>query len=237
MTFDLKIVREQVANQCEFITDWIRLGILSDVKFYDKDNHKLVGPQDYPLYFRRLNDAYAAAYCHALAIAADNGDDCVDVYGKTMELKLAYVSAKDYTIGERGALVRNNGTSLGQAINAKFRVFEKTDSNHHNKDTALILMSYEHNTFITGFAMTGERVCELLHDRAKTTQARQVSLANFIEYGYEFGSSVPHIGWERYLESLDAYVRVREGKPTIKNCDQVVKDWIDLADVRNLQRL
>jgi hypothetical protein len=229
-----KLIEAQVAIHTEYITDWQRTHDYGMIRLFDVKTQKLVSP---PNLMRRGNDFLAAAYLHALAINSPLGDDCVDHMGNAYELKLAYIKSEDMSIGKRGALIQGVRGGPENTIQARFKIYEGTDRNHHNKDTALILMSYDHNCFITGFMLKGEIVGELLHEGNQTTVARTISLRNFIEHGREFGSSVPHIGWTNYRETLFDYVKAREQRLRPEETEEVVEKWVSFADPRTLKKL
>lgn len=231
-----KQIAQQVALQANYMTDWQRTFDYGNVKLLSEASGKLVSPPDK---LRRLNDFLAAAYTHSIALYADSGDDCVDQYGHAIELKLAFIKARDFRIGAQGrAIVTGpSATSLSSAINAKFRVYEGTAADHHSKDTALVLMSLEHNCFITGFMMTGTNVQKIVHSDTRSSVQRDISLAAFIRDGHEFGSSAPHIGWETYYDALFNYLQAKEGRITGKEATLALDRWASFADDRNLQRL
>jgi hypothetical protein len=229
-----EMISKQVALHTEYITDFQRVHDYGFVKLWDATNEKLISP---PNLMRRGNDVLAAAYLHALAINQDNGDDCIDAQGNHYELKLAYVKSRDMSIGKRGALIQGTTGNPENTVQARFKVYPGTNRNHHNKNTALILMSYDHNCFITGFMLEGGIVGKLLHEGGQKTIARTISLSNFIKYGYEFGSSIPHIGWQNYQSTLFDYVKVREQRITGDEADAVVDKWVGFADTNNLQKL
>ncbi len=229
-----KLIEQQVALHTEYITDFQRTHDYGLVKLFDTKTETLVTP---PNLMRRGNDFLAAAYLHALAINSAMGDDCIDAQGRSYELKLAYINAADMSIGKRGALIQGARGGPENSIMARFKIYEGTDRNHHNKDTALILMSYDHNCFITGFMLDGVTVGNLLHEGNQNTVARTITLNNFIKYGYEFGSSVPNIGWSNYRSTLFDLVKAREQRISPEETDAVVEKWVSFADPRNLQKL
>ncbi len=228
------MIEHQVAFHTEYITDFQRTHDYGLVKLYDAKTQQLVTP---PNLMRRGNDFLAAAYLHALALDSAMGDDCIDAMGNSYELKLAYINSADMSIGKRGALIQGARGGPENSIMARFKIYEGTDRNHHNKDTALILMSYDHNCFITGFMLDGVTVGNLLHEGNQNTVARTITLSNFIKYGYEFGSSVPHIGWANYRSTLFDLVKAREQRISPEETETVVEKWVSFADPRNLQKL
>jgi hypothetical protein len=232
----MQTIAKHVALQAKYMTDFQRTFDYGEVKLYSESAGKLVSPPDK---MRRLNDFLAAAYTHSIALYANSGDDCIDQYGNAIELKLAFIKGKEMRIGTSGrAIVTGpSATGLMNSVNAKFRVYEGTDREHHNKDTAFILMSLDHNCYITGFMMPGDRVTEILHASGKNTEQRDVSLSNFIKHGYEFGSSVPHIGWNEYYDALWNYLHAREGRITGDDAEAAITKWISLADEKNLKAL
>lgn len=229
-------VAQQITLQAKYMTDWQRTFDYGYVKLLNAATGKLVSPPDK---LRRLNDFLASAYTHSIALYADSGDDCVDQHGNAIELKLAFIKAQDMRIGVHGrAIVTGpSAASLTSSINAKFRVYNGTAADHHSKDTAFILMSHDHNCFITGFMMNGERIQELVHSDSRNTVQRDVSLSAFMRDGYEFGSSVPHIGWENYYNALFNYLCAKEGRITGDEAQTALDKWASFADDRNLQRL
>lgn len=228
------LISKQVAFHTEYITDLQRVHDYGLVKLYDISANKLVSP---PNLMRRGNDFLAAAYLHALAIHQDHGDDCIDALGNTYELKLAYINSRDMSIGKRGALIQGARGGPENSIMARFSVYPGTEREHHTKNTALILMSYDHNCFITGFMLEGNIVETLLHEGNQNTVSRTISLSNFIKYGYEFSSSVPNIGWTNYLTTLTNYVKAREQRLTVDETNAVVEQWVGFSDPNNLQKL
>jgi hypothetical protein len=232
----LNEIGQQAALHAKYMTDWQRTFDYGHVKLFSESQGKLVSPPDK---LRRLNDFLAAAYTHSIALYAEHGDDCIDQFGNAIELKLAFVKARDYRIGNSGrAIVAGpSATSIGSTINAKFRVYGGTDSDHHTKDTALVLMSLEHNCFITGFMMPGEKVKEIVHSDTRNGVQREISLSAFIRDGYEFGSSVPHIGWENYYSTLFDYLCAKEGRITGDEAQTALDKWSSFADENNLHRL
>lgn len=229
-----QMIARQVAFHIEYMTDFQRTHDYGLVKLFDTNTQTLVTP---PNLMRRGNDFLAAAYVHALAINSTMGDDCIDAMGRSYELKLAYIKSTDMSIGKRGALIQGARGGPENSIMARFKVYEGTAREHHNKDTALILMSYDHNCFITGFMLDGATVGNLLHEGNQTTVARTITLNNFMKYGYEFGSSIPHIGWENYRSTLTQFVKAREQRLNEKETQEVVDKWVNFADPRTLQRL
>ena len=229
-----KMISKQVAFHTEYMTDLQRTHDYGLVRLYDINTKSLVSP---PNLMRRGNDFLAAAYLHALAINNDHGDDCIDAQGNSYELKLAYINSKDMSIGRRGALIQGVRGGPEHSIQARFSVYPGTERDHHTKNTALILMSYDHNCFITGFMLEGGLVGSMLHDGNQTTVARTISLNTFIKCGYEFGSSIPYIGWNNYLATLTEYVKAREGRLSKEDADAVVERWVSFSDPRYLQTL
>jgi|SRR5476651_1598428 len=232
----LQSIAQQVAVHAKYITDFQRTFDYGEVKLYSETAGKLVSPPDK---LRRLNDFLAAAYAHAIAIYADSGDDCIDQFGNAIELKLAFIKGKDMRMGNSGkAIVTGAGSvSFTHAVNAKFRVYSGTDKQHHNKDTALVLMSLDHNCFISGFMLPGEVITDLVHSDTKNTVQRDVSLNSFIKYGYEFASSVPHIGWGEYYEALRNFINAKEKRSPEDEWAAAYAKWVSFADERNLKRL
>lgn len=228
------IITKQISLHTEFITDFQRVHDYGFVKLWDAQTESLVSP---PNLMRRGNDVLAAAYLHALAINQDNGDDCIDAQGNYYELKLAYVKSRDMSIGKRGGLIQGAQGNPENSIQARFKIYAGTNRHHHTKNTALILMSYDHNCFITGFMLEGSIVGNLLHEGGQKTVARTISLSNFIKHGYEFGSSVPNIGWTDYKTKLFDYVSAREQRITGDGATSAIDNWVGLADTNNLQKL
>lgn len=229
-----KLINDQIALHTEYMIDFKRTHDYGLVKLYDAKTQTLVRP---PNLMRRGNDFLAAAYLHALALNSAMGDDCIDANGKCYELKLAYINSTDMSIGKRGALIQGARGGPENSIMARFKVYDGTDREHHNKDTALILMSYDHNCFITGFMLDGNTVGNLLHEGNQNTIARTITLNNFMKYGYEFGSSIPHIGWSNYRNTLFDYVKAREQRLSPDETKTVVEKWVSFADPRTLQKL
>jgi len=188
---------------------------------------------------RRWNDIMAATYAHSLAIDQKKGDDCMDWRGSTLECKLALINSTNFWIGPNGGLnfgSRKNPSSLLSSANAVFRVYGGTSKGHHNKDTAFVLYSEDHKAFISGFMMPGEKVEALLHE-GKTTNQRTISLSQFIEHGYEFGSMVPNMGWERFETALRRYTLAMDGHLDRDDTAQAMRDWFALANLDNLKTL
>lgn len=241
-TFDLtpeqsRVIEKQVSLHTTHMTSILRSHRYDSVRLFDQKKNALVAPFDIT---HRDNDFIAAAYVHALAIYQTNGDDCIDANGNTYELKLVYVDSRDMNIGKRGGLQLGSGvfkSNLENSIHARYKVYPGTDKNHHNKETALILMSCDHQCYITGFMMHGDNVTEFLHESNQNCVGRTISLGNFIKHGYEFGSSVPHIGWQNYYDSLHNYVMAREGRLNAEETQAARQKWIELCDIRNLNSL
>jgi hypothetical protein len=232
-----KDISQYTALQIKYMTDWHRATDYDSVRMLNPVLNKLIKmPSDWP---RRWNDIMAAAYAHSVAHYSESGDDCSDYFGNVLELKLAFVKAKELRIGTQGRAIisATNGSSFGNMINAKFRVYNGTDADHHTKDTALILMSLEHNCFISGFILPGEKVKEIVHNENRNGVNREISLAAFVRDGHEFGSSAPHIGWENYYSALFDYLSAKEGRITGAEADAALNKWISFADERNLKRL
>lgn len=234
----LKEIGKQVALHTKYMTDFLRTDDYGYVKLFDVESGTLVRP---PGAMRRFNDFVAAAYTHSIAISAGSGDDCIDEHGNVLELKLVYIFASDMRLGVRGTSIMTgtaeNPNGLGQSVNAKFRVYNGTNPDHHTKDTALVLMSGDHNCFITGFMMPGDLVKEYVHSDTKNTIQRDVSLSQFATSGSEFGSSIPHIGWENYYNALFNYLCAKEGRITGDLAQAAIDRWASFADERNLQKL
>ena len=228
------LIANQVAFHAEYMTDFLRCQDYGLVKLYDVETKKLVTPPDLQ---RRSNDFIAAAYMHALAINSASGDDCIDSKGNTYELKLAYIKSSDMSIGKRGALIQGTKSGPESTVQARFKVYEGSQPEKYNKATALILMSYDHNCYITGFMLDGKTVCDQLFNTNQNGISRNISLSNFIRHGYEFGSSIPHIGWNEYRNALFDYVKVKEQPGEQEETDKAVDKWTNLADPRNLKRL
>jgi hypothetical protein len=232
----LKMIGEHEALQVKYMTDMQRSRNYDYVKMYHPTYGKMVCPADWN---RRWNDIMAASYAHSVALYAEHGDDCIDHYGNAIELKLAFVKARDLRIGASGRAIVSgpSASSIGSTITAKFRVYKGTDADHHSKDTALVLMSLEHNCFISGFILPGEKVKEIVHNEDRNGVQREISLSAFIRDGYEFGSSIPHIGWENYYSALFDYLCAKEGRITGDEAQAALDKWLSFADDRNLQRL
>lgn len=228
------IIEKQVAFHTEYITDLHRSHDYGLIKLFDNQKQCLVSP---PNLMRRGNDFLAASYLHALAIHQDHGDDCIDSHGNTFELKLAYINSRDMSIGKRGALIHGSRGGPENTVQARFSVYPGTERDHHTKNTALILMSYDHSCFITGFMLEGSIVGNLLHEGNQNTISRTISLSNFIKYGYEFNSSVPNIGWSNYLTTLTDYVKARDQLLPVEQTLDIIDKWIGFSDPRNLQKL
>ena len=233
---DFTSIKSYVVEQTLFMQDWLLTYDYSHVRLYNTTKQKLV---QNPELFRRGNDWIAAAYMHAVALDQGNGDDCVDSKGNFYELKLAFIDANQIYFGPSGTalLYGSSGTSLNQAYNAKYRVYAGTQNEHHKQETAYVLMSKQHNCYITGFMMTGDQVQKTLMEGNKTTIDRTISLGNFISNGYEFKSGVPHIGWSRYYNALFNYVKAREQRISGDEAERAIDDWVNLADPDNLDRL
>jgi len=230
----LTAIRKQIALHTEFITELNRVGDFSYIRLFNTKTGELSFP---PNIMRRGNDLLAAAYVHALAIDQQNGDDCIDANGKTIELKLAYIKSEGMTISSQGNVIRKTDlTTIESNTNAKFRRYKGTQAGHHEKDTAFVLMSYDHNCFITAFMMPGKTVEQLI-DNGQSSVERSISLSQFIKHGYEIGSSVPHIGWDRYKTALKNFVAGCEGKCSVPEAGLAHAEWAKLADLNNLQRL
>jgi hypothetical protein len=228
------MIAKQVAFHAEYMTDFLRFQDYGLVKLYDASTKTLVNPPDL---LRRSNDFIAAAYMHALAINSASGDDCVDSQGNTYELKLAYIKSSDMSIGKRGALLQGTKSGPESNVSAKWSVYPGSSPEKYKKTTALILMSYDHNCYITGFMLDGQTVCDQLFNTNQNGTQRTISLSNFIKSGYEFGSSIPHIGWNEYRNALFDYVRVKEQPTSQEETDQAVAKWTNLADPKNLKKL
>lgn len=232
-----KQLAQYTALQLKYMTDWHRSKDYDGAKMCNPINGKLIElPGDWA---RRWNDMMAATYVHSVANYSESGDDCTDHYGNSMELKLAFIKARDLRIGASGRAIVSgpSASSIGSIVNAKFRVYNGTDANHHTKDTALVLMSLEHNCFISGFILPGEKVKEIVHNENRNGVQREISLSAFIRDGYEFGSSAPHIGWENYYSALFDYLSAKEGRITGDEAQIALDNWVRFADERNLKRL
>ena len=229
-------IAQQIAIHVKYMPDFQRGYDYSKVRLFDPVSGRLVQKPDM---LRRCNDFLAATYMHSLALYQGNGDDCIDAKGNTLELKLAFIKSGDIHIGMNGRSLMHGAarTSLNSAINAKFKVHNGTHQSHHNQDTALILMSHDHNCYITGFILPGDEVERILMDGGQTTVDRSISLSQFINYGYEVGSSVPHIGWERYWQCLFNHVSAREGRLSGEELASAKAEWIALANPDNLKTL
>jgi hypothetical protein len=233
---DFNSIKSYVAQQTEFMQDWLLSYDYSRVRLYNTTKNKLV---QNPEMFRRGNDWIAAAYMHSVALDQGSGDDCVDTKGNYHELKLAFMDASQIHFGTSGTalLYGASDTSLNQAYNAKYRVYATTQNEHHKQETAYVLMSKQHNCYITGFMMTGEQVQKTLMESGKTTVERSISLGNFITNGYEFKSGIPHIGWGRYYNALFNYVKAREQRITGDEAREAIKTWVELGNPNNLTKL
>lgn len=227
-------ISQQIAFHAQYMTDFIRHQDYGLVKLYDVESSNLVTPADLQ---RRSNDFIAAAYTHTLAINSTSGDDCVDSKGNTFELKLAYIKSSDMSIGKRGALIQGTKSGPESTVQARFKVYEGSAQSKYNKDTALILMSYDHNCYITGFMLDGKTVCDQLFNTNQNGISRTISLSNFIKSGYEFGSSIPHIGWSNYRNALLDYVKVKEQPSSPEDTQSSMTTWENLAKFDNLKRL
>jgi hypothetical protein len=232
-----KDIAQYTALQLKYMTDWHRAKDYDGAKMFSPAQDKIINlPADWN---RRWNDMMAATYAHSIANYSESGDDCTDHFGNALELKLAFIKARDLRIGALGrAIVTGpSSTSFGSTVNAKFRVYNGTDADHHTKDTALVLMSLEHNCFISGFILPGEKVKEIVHNENRNGIQREISLSAFIRDGYEFGSSAPHIGWENYYSALFDYLCAKEGRITGDEAEAALAKWISFADENNLKRL
>jgi hypothetical protein len=197
----LEAIAKQTVLHAEYMTDIARTFDYHSVKLFNDSTGKLVSPSDK---MRRLNDFLAAAYTHSIARYADSGDDCIDKYGHAIELKLAFVKARDLKIGVSGSsIVTQANNSFLNSVNAKFRVYNGTDKNHHNKDTAFILMSQDHNCFITGFMMTGDLVTKYVHSDTRTSSMVTKSIVWFrILVGLNTIRHWNSLSWQRNNGSL-----------------------------------
>jgi hypothetical protein len=232
-----KDIAQYAALQIKYMTDWHRVKDYANANMFSPIHDKLINlPGDW---FRRTNDMMAATYAHSIANYSDNGDDCTDHFGNALELKLAFIKARDLRIGASGRAIVSgpSSSSFGSTVSAKFRVYNGTDADHHTKDTALVLMSLEHNCFISGFILPGEKVKEIVHNENRNGVNREISLSAFIRDGYEFGSSAPHIGWENYYSALFDYLCAKEGRITGDEAEAALVKWISFADERNLKGL
>lgn len=227
-------IREQVAIHTRFILDFEWSQDYRFVRMLNEKTGKMHLPASWK---RRTNDILGAAYMHAIAFDHGNGDDCMDEYGNRYEVKLTYINSDDVTTGPRGGLLHNNN-SLAAACRAKFSVYDGTHDEHHNQTTAYVLMSEDHNCFITGYIMTGRMVSDLLiGDGNRKSTERGISLSQFQNYGYEFSSMISHIGWDVYEPALYDYVMARDGKVPADEAAQAIQKWINLVDHRKLRRL
>lgn len=230
-----KLISKQVALNIDIVTPCLRMTDYSLMRMFNLKKQQLTAPINA---FRRANDILAATFVHYLAIDQQNGDDCIDVNGNAMEVKLAFLKSDDLTISKQGNVIRK-GSENGLIHNtqAKFRVHNGTAKGHHNKDTAFILVSEDHACFIGGFIMRGDKVDELLTSGSQKGVNRKISLSQFIKHGYEINSSVPHIGWERYHECLKNFVAGAEGMLPVPQAGEAHKAWTELADVNKLRKL
>jgi hypothetical protein len=161
----------------------------------------------------------------------------VDHFGYSLELKFAILSSKELIINSTGSVSRPNGTGLTSNTAARFKVYEGTDTSHHNKDTAFVLFSGDHCQFITGFILPGDKVQELLHTDGRGAVDRTIPLSQFIAHGFEFSSSVKHMGWDLYYEKLWYYIAAKDGLLDSVESMKALHEWAALADDRNLKSL
>lgn len=240
LTDDQKeIIRNQVAVHTNYMLDFEWSQDYKFVKLWDPETKSLILPSDWK---RRTNDILAATYIHSLAIYANNGDDCLDEYGNTYEVKLTYIHSKDYLVSPRDALMQKNQNpntplsklrGIGQACRTKFKVYPGTDKNHHNKTTAYVLMSGDHNCYITGYIMTGDKVSQILHSSSSSCVERPITLSKFQIDGHEITSSVPRIGWDAYVHSLRNYIKARDNVITGSERDAAIDAWVNLLPVKS----
>ena len=98
----------------------------------------------------------------------------------------------------------NKKDSFESGTYARYDVRPSTDLQLHNKKTLFVLISTDHGKFIDAFGMDGNSIVEALSTQNSPT--RKVSLNKFLKFGYRFKSTVPHIGYENYLDRLKAYL-------------------------------
>lgn len=228
-------VKEQASLHADLVSDMFTFNDLSFAKMYDMENDKMVSFSANT--FRRSNDILAGSYAHSIAIDQLYGEDCIDHFGKSIELKLAILSMKDFSISQSNSLSRNDNTTIFTATAARFSVYPTTPIDHHAKNTAFVLFSADHNQFITGFMMNGENVKEALTGSGQECVDRKISLRNFIDNGYEFGSRVPHMGFNNYYEKAWYYVAARQGLLPKIQAIKAYSDWVELSNKDNLKRL
>jgi hypothetical protein len=85
--------------------------------------------------------------------------------------------------------------------------------------------------------MSGDTVEELLMGEGRVSEERSISLGQFQTHGHEFGSSVPHIGWDIYRAALYQYVMARDGKLEPEQSQIAIATWVGLIDPTNLKIL
>lgn len=229
-------IRNQIAVHSKYLLDFEWSQDYRFVRLWDPRTKSLRLPADWK---RRTNDILAANYIHALALYQGTGDDCLDVYGNTYEVKLTYVHSRDFVLGPRGGVLQRPATEkstpkgIKQACKANFKVYRGTDYDHHNQTTAYVLMSEDHNSYITGYMMNGSTVRDLLTSGQKTSEDRSISLSQFQNLGIEIKSSVPSMGWESYYQSLSRYIAARDGLITGVDRDAAIESWLNLLPVKS----
>lgn len=226
-------ISDQVANQIALVSDMLFFNDMSFVKMVNANRSELVTAS--PTTIRHYDDIAAGCYAHTLAIDQGNGDDCVDHYGYSMELKLAMVSSDGWSFNGNDQLTKSS--SITNTIGARFSVYGETKRGHHNKDTALVLYSADHRKFITGFILSGDHIDNYLNNGNNNTVDRFIPLSKFIADGYEFGSSVPHMGWERYYSALWYFLAAKHDKIPKERAYRAFTDWVNLSDSRYLKTL
>lgn len=175
---------------------------------------------------RRINDILAASYAGYVAMNQKTGDDAINHLGHTMEFKLAEISSKSFSLGSQGGLVYNTSGTWTSCIGAIFHLYPGTDMEQKIQDTTLILYSTDHERYITGFVMSGEKVYEILKDKKSTTN---ISISAFIKDGYEIKSEVGSIGFKKYNNALHQYVKAKAGVLPKDMALDAVTNWVKLA--------
>lgn len=175
---------------------------------------------------RRINDILAASYAGYVAMNQKTGDDAINHLGHTMEFKLAEISSKSFSLGSQGSLIYNTSGSWTSCMGAIFHLYPGTDMEQKIQDTTLILYSSDHERYITGFVMSGEKIYEILKDKRSTTN---ISISAFIKDGYEIKSEVGSIGFKKYENALLQYIRANAGLLPKERALDAITNWIKLA--------
>lgn len=192
-----KLLDRTIREQQAILPLALRNHDYQNAKLYDPITKTVKKSGNFP---QRWEDWVAGLYWDSLAIDHLSGDDVIDAFGNTMEVKLICVKAKNFSLSEKKSLFYNND-SYAKQLRVNFEVHNGTDEQHHNKTTGVVLYSIDLCKIITGYKVSGQTINDLLRGK-QTTVKRTISLSQIMKNAEPYKSKVEQVGFEEYLATV-----------------------------------